>query len=317
MEFRDTRDDMAHRSSLAGVAVGDGVDVVVIGALNVSPESFYTGSVVTRGDQLVRAAEAMVAAGAVIVDVGAMSTAPYLATRISADEEAERLDWAVGLLASKLRVPISADTSRGLAARAALEAGARIINDVTGLTADPEVASLVAEAGAGLIVMASERTAPDGATHPTPRRRARAPARRQRRLDPVQVVGGQLSDSLELARRAGIAADAVAVDPGIGFFRQSGIAWHEWDVAVLAGLARLRALGRPICIGVSRKSFIGALTGEGDPARRLPGSLAATAAAVLKGAQLVRTHDVAETLQAVRVAEAVRRAPASSRSPGR
>jgi len=118
MEFRDTRDDMAHRSSLAGVAVGDGVDVAVVGALNVSPESFYAGSVVTRGDQLVRAAEAMVAAGAVIVDVGAMSTAPYLATRISADEEAERLDWAVGLLASKLHVPISADTSRGPAARA-------------------------------------------------------------------------------------------------------------------------------------------------------------------------------------------------------
>src|SRR5215468_5658192 len=115
MEFRDTRDDMAHRSSLAGVAVGDGVDV------------------------------------------GAMSTAPYLATRISADEEAERLDWAVGLLASKLHVPISADTSRGPAARAALEAGARIINDVSGLTADPEVARLVAEAGAGLIAMASER----------------------------------------------------------------------------------------------------------------------------------------------------------------
>jgi dihydropteroate synthase len=88
--------------------------------------------------------------------------------------------------------------------------------------------------------------------------------------------------------------------------RRSGIAWHEWDIAVLAGLGRLRALERPICVGVSRKSFLGALTGEGDPARRLPGSLAATTAAVLAGAHLIRTHDVAETLQAVRVAEAVR-----------
>src|SRR5262245_7640680 len=317
MEFRDTRDDMAHRSSLAGVAVGDGVDVAVVGALNVSPESFYAGSVVTRGDQLVRAAEAMVAAGAVIVDVGAMSTAPYLATRISADEETERLDWAVGLLASKLHVPISADTSRGPAARAALEAGARIINDVSGLTADPEVARLVAEAGAGLIAMASERAAPDGATRPAALPRSKAPASRQPRRDPIEVVGCQLADSLKLARGAGIAADAIVVDPGIGFFRQSGLAWHEWDVAVLAGLARLRALGRPICVGISRKSFIGALTGEGDPARRLPGSLAATAAAVLAGARLVRTHDVAETLQAVRVAEAVRRAPAGPGSRGR
>jgi dihydropteroate synthase len=119
-------------------------------------------------------------------------------------------------------------------------------------------------------------------------------------------VSARLAESLALARRAGIPADAIVIDPGIGFFRRSGIAWHEWDIAVLAGLGRLRALQRPICVGVSRKSFLGALTGEGDPARRLPGSLAATTAAVLAGAHVIRTHDVAETLQAVRVAEAVR-----------
>jgi dihydropteroate synthase len=288
---------MTHRACLAGVTVGDGAEVAVVGALNVSPESFYSGSVVTRGDQLLRAAEAMARAGAVAVDVGAMSTAPYLATRISEEEEAERLAWAVGLLAGKLDVAVSADTSRGAPARAALAAGARIINDVTGLTGDPDVARAVAGAGAGLVVMASDR----GGEAST-------------REDPPGLVLRLLEASLRLAREAGIDPEAIAVDPGIGFFRQRGIAWHEWDCAVLAGLARLQALGRPVCVGVSRKSFIGAVTGEADPARRLPGSLAGAAAAVLAGAQVIRTHDVAETVQAVRVAAAVRRA--ASRAGG-
>jgi dihydropteroate synthase len=229
-----------------------------------------------------------------------MSTAPYLAGRISERDEAERLGWAVGLLAGKLGVPVSADTSRGAPARAALAAGARIINDVTGLTGDPEVARAVASAGAGLIVMASDREGAAG------RRGAGAPPSGASR-HPIDAVLRLLEESLGLAREAGIPSEAIVVDPGIGFFRRSGIPWHEWDCAVLAGLARLRWLERPICVGVSRKSFIGALTGEGDPARRLPGSLAAAAAAVLAGAQVVRTHDVAETVQAVRVAAAVRR----------
>ena len=96
------------------------------------------------------------------------------------------------------------------------------------------------------------------------------------------------------------------VDPGIGFFRRRDMAWHDWDCAILAGLDRLRDLGRPICVGASRKSFIGEIAGEPDPARRLPGSLAAATAAVLAGAHLIRAHDVADTVQAVRVAEAVR-----------
>ena len=110
----------------------------------------------------------------------------------------------------------------------------------------------------------------------------------------------------DIAERAGIDPERVVVDPGIGFFRRRDIAWHDWDCAVLAGLDRLRALGRPICVGASRKSFIGRIAGEPDPARRLPGSLAAATAAVLAGAHLIRAHDVGDTVQAVRVAEAVR-----------
>jgi dihydropteroate synthase len=269
------------------VDLGDGLPVAVMGALNVSPGSFYAGSVVTRADDLLRAAERMAREGASFLDVGAMSTAPYLSGSISASEEAERLGWAVTVLASKLDVPVSADTSRAEPAKAALEAGATIINDVRGLTADPALAPLVAKAGAGVILMASELGAVGTGS-------------------PVETVLEVLKGSLRIATQAGIPGERIVVDPGIGFFRRRGIAWHEWDCEILAALDRLRALGRPLCVGVSRKSFVGEIAGEPDPGRRLPGSLAAVAAAVLAGAHVVRAHDVAETVQAVRVAEAIR-----------
>lgn len=280
---------MANRACLAGITVGDGVDVAVMGALNVSPESFYRGSIAAHDDELLCAADAMVSAGASFLDVGAMSTAPYLRGAVSESEEAERLGRAVERLVKCFEVPVSADTSRHAPARAALEAGARIINDVSGLTVDERTAAEVARTGAGLIVMAAERE----------KRGSR---------DPVGLVKQMLAQSLGIAHDAGIDRSRIVVDPGIGFFRQQGMPWQEWDCQVLARLEELRELGRPICVGVSRKSFIGAIAAEPDPSRRLPGSLASTAAAVLHGAQLVRAHDVEETVQAVKVAQAVRRA---------
>jgi dihydropteroate synthase len=267
--------------------VGDGLNVAVVGALNVSPESFYSGSVVADADRLLRAAEAMALAGAAWLDVGAMSTAPYLEARIPAALEADRLHWAVGLLVAKLDLPVSADTSRALPARAALEAGARILNDVTGLHGDPALGGLAAEAGAGLVLMASSPAAAPGLG------------------DPIGTVRACLEQGLALARAAGIAEDHILVDPGIGFFRGGSVAWPDWDCRVLGGLPDLHALGRPLHVGVSRKSFIGAVAGVEDPAGRLPGTLAATAAAVLGGAHVIRAHDVAETIQAVRVAQAI------------
>ncbi len=278
---------MRRRAILAGIEVGDGLPVAVVGVLNVSPESFYGGSVFREREALLTAAERMVEAGVAFVDVGAMSSAPYRATRISEPEEADRLHCAVEVLAAKLGVPISADTSRAGPARAALEAGAAIINDVTGLTGDPEMASLVARTGAGLIVMASERGSSPAGSRPTER------------------ILALLGESLGIAREAGIGEERMVVDPGIGFFRSSRQAWHEWDCQVLCDLGHLAGLGRPICVGVSRKSFIGALLGQDDPGDRLPGSLAATALAVFNGAHVIRSHDVGETCQAVRVAEAI------------
>ena len=271
---------------LGTVPVGGDSRVVVMGALNVSPESFYGGSVHRDRDALVRAGTAMARAGAAVLDVGARSTAPYLDTAIDDAEEADRLAGAVHVLVAKVGIPVSADTARAAAARAALEAGATIVNDVTAFT-DPEVARLVAARGVSAILMASPAAA-GGALGDT---------------GPLATITGILSGAMGRAREAGIPDDRVVLDPGIGFFRDAPVSWDVWDTTVLARLDGLACLGRPLCVGVSRKSFLGAITGHGDPAERLPASLAATAIAVMRGAAVIRTHDVAATVDAVRVAE--------------
>jgi dihydropteroate synthase len=283
------------RADLAGVAIGDGLPVAVMGVVNVSPESFHAGSVYRGEEAIVRAALGMVEAGAALIDVGARSTAPYRDTAIDDAQETERLTRAVELLAGKLPVPVSADTARVGPAGAALDAGARVINDVSTL-ADPALARLVAARAAGLILMASPSAPARG--------RGRAPARRV-----VAILAG----GLRRARAAGIPRERIAVDPGIGFFRDMGRPWHAWDAGVLAGLRALRQLRRPICVGVSRKSFVGAIADRPDTADRLAGSLGATAVAVWNGAALIRTHDVAETRDVVRVVERLRSARGTAR----
>jgi dihydropteroate synthase len=281
------------RAELGGVTVGTDLPVVIMGAINLSPESFYAGSVRQGSEQVVDTALAMVEAGAALIDVGARSTAPYLAGDVDEGEERERLVTAVAALAAKLRAPVSADTTRAAVARAALDAGARIINDVSGLR-DPAMRRLASERGAPLVLMASPPAGESKA------------GRAASGANPVATVRALLVEALERARAAGVPDERVVLDPGVGFFREAGLPWHEWDVAVLAHLDALAALGRPLCVGVSRKSFVGHITGHGDPADRLAGSLAATAAAVLGGAAMIRTHDVAATRDAARVAERVR-----------
>jgi dihydropteroate synthase len=274
------------RATLAGVSVGDGLPVVLMGALNVSPESFYEGSVHRGADALVRAAAAMVEAGAELIDVGARSTAPYLSADISEDEEGRRLGRAVEILAAKVAVPISADTTRPGPARIALAAGARILNDVSGLS-DMAMADLAARHDAGVIVMASPGSHHAGSM-------------------PLETVCTVLAAGLARARTAGVPEEHVVLDPGIGFFRQGMVDWVTWDIQVLARLGELTDLGRPLCVGVSRKSFLGAIVGRPSPSDRLSASLAATTVAVLHGASVIRTHDVAATRDAVRVAERFR-----------
>jgi dihydropteroate synthase len=272
-------------ANLAGIEVGDGFPVRVVGAINVSPESFYTGSVARDRAALQQLAARMVEEGADILDIGAMSTAPYLKGAVSEQEEEERMAEAVRAVCEVVTVPVSADTQRSRVAAAALNAGASIINDVSGLSRDPAMAAPARRAG-GVILMAWEQS-PSTA-------------------EPLTMIVRLLRACLKRARAAGVPPEHIVLDPGIGFFRQAVLPWHDLDCIVLARLSRLRRFGCPILVGVSRKSFIGKITGRSAPAERLHGSVAAAAVAVYNGAALIRTHDVAATADAVRMAAAIR-----------
>ncbi len=286
---------MPWRASLGGVSVGLECPVRVIGAINLSPESFYKKSIAKSPREALERAELMVSEGADIIDLGAMSTAPYLETWVSEEEEASRLIPAVKLISSHLQVPVSVDTHRYRVARQALEAGADILNDVSGLS-DLRLAKLVAEENASLILGARGSV--------------------DMKADPIPQLRRLLSHSLEKAIGEGVEESKIVIDPLIGFFRGEGRAWYEWDIEVLCGLYRLKILGRPVCIGVSRKSFIGAILGLSEPEERLYGSIAAAAIAAYNGADAVRTHDVKETLHAVRIAEAIREGMKAVKSGG-
>ncbi|RPI04913.1 MAG: dihydropteroate synthase, partial [Zetaproteobacteria bacterium] len=238
-------------ANLAGLEVGDGFPVRILGAINVSPESFYKGSIANDEDALRQLVTQMDADGADMIDVGAMSTAPYLETEISEAEEIRRLLWAVGVLRAATTLPISVDTKRSRVALAALDAGAAVINDVSGFRHDPAMAQVAAQRAQGAILMASENS--PGAQ------------------DPIGRVRGLLQDSISRAVAAGLPEHRVVLDPGIGFFRDAAIPWHAWDCEVVRRLGELRVLGRPILVGVSRKSFIGKLIEKPDPSDRLAG----------------------------------------------
>ncbi|ASJ02729.1 dihydropteroate synthase [Thermococcus profundus] len=257
----------------------------IMGVINVSPESFYKGSVRNNEEKLVEAAVKMVEDGASFIDIGAKSTAPYLETQIPVEEEIRRAVWAVKTVRDHVDVPISIDTTNARVAEEAIKAGADVINDVTGLKGDPRMAEVAADYDVPVVLCAHGEVRDFS--------------------DPVHTVLDLLKESLVIAEKAGI--DDIAVDPAIGFLRPEWPPWYEWDSKILANLNLLKMLGRPILIGVSRKSFIGAITGRKDPSERFPGSLAATAIAVFNGAHIVRTHDVKETLDAVKMAAFLKR----------
>ena len=267
---------------------GPGERARVVGILNVTPDSFYDGGRYADAGRALDHALRMTAEGADAIDVGGLSTRPGTAQAppVGADEEWRRLEPILASLAGRLRVPISVDTYRASVARRALDAGAAMINDVSGLTADPEMASAVAGEGAGLVLMHA-LGAPDAMHAP-------------REYDDVGLeVRDFLAARMAAAVAAGVPAERIALDPGIGFSKRA-----EQSVEALRALPRLTALGRPLYIGVSRKSFLGQLTGR-PVEERLAASLGATVAAVALGARIVRTHDVAATRDALAAAEAM------------
>jgi dihydropteroate synthase len=283
----ENRDRRRFRLRLGAHTLEVGSRPTVMGVLNVTPDSFSDGGRYLDPAEAVARAERLVAEGADLVDVGGESTRPG-SDPVPEDEELSRVLPVVETLASRLSVPISIDTRHARVAREAASAGASLINDVTGLQGDPDMPAAVAETGAGCVIMHMLGE---------PKTMQREP-----RYDNLMAdIARHLRRGMRAARDAGVPDDAVIVDPGIGFGKTLA---HNLEI--LARLGQLRALGAPILVGPSRKRFIGEVTGVETPADRVPGTAAACALAVAAGALLVRVHDVAEAVQAVAVAAAVR-----------
>jgi dihydropteroate synthase len=261
---------------------------LVMGVLNVTPDSFSDGGQFYDFGRAIAHAEEMIAEGADIIDVGGESTRPG-SEPVTAGEETRRVVPVIERLAENARVALSIDTTKSEVARAALAAGAEIVNDISALRFDFRVA---AEAGAGLILMHSRGT----------------PATMQKLppvADALREVAQGLRASVAMAERRGVRRGQIAIDPGIGFGKTA-----EQNVELVARLGRLAAefCDLPLVVGTSRKSFVGKLLGDAPADRRLHGTMASVTAAILAGAHVVRVHDVRACVETARVADAIRAA---------
>jgi len=261
--------------------------VLIMGILNVTPDSFSDGGRFLSPDAAVERALAMEKEGADIIDVGGESSRPG-AEPVPVEEELRRVLPVLERLRGKLRIPISIDTTKAEVAEAALRAGASIVNDISALRFDPAMASLVAKFGAGLVLMHMLGT---------PKTMQQAPHYE----DVVTEVRDFLAERAQYAQSQGIPREAIAVDPGIGFGKTV-----EHNLELLRRLPELVELGFPVLVGPSRKSFIGAILGLGVE-ERLEGTLAACAVAVVRGADILRVHDVKEVRRAADLALHLRR----------
>ncbi len=260
---------------------------LVMGVLNVTPDSFSDGGRFLESGAAIAQAQRLIAEGADILDIGAESTRPYGgAVPVPLDEERRRLDPVLPAVVA-LGVPVSIDTIKAEVAAWALEAGAAIVNDVWGLQRDPDMARIVAAHGGPVIIM-HNRDAVDAA------------------IDIIADVNAYFERSLDIAARAGIERERIVLDPGIGFGKTP-----QQSFACIARLGAFQSFGLPLMVGASRKRFIATVSASPSPPppqERLGGSLAAHLIAVENGAAIVRVHDVAPTVQALAVAAAIGRA---------
>jgi dihydropteroate synthase len=251
----------------------------VMGVLNVTPDSFSDGGRFVAPERALAQARRMIVEGADIIDVGAESTRPYGAEPVSADEELNRLQPILTEVVS-LGVPVSIDSMKSAVVKWALDAGATIANDVWGLQRDPVMASLLAARNSPVIVM-HNRDHVDA------------------NIDIMKDIAAFFTRSLEIAAKAGVSRGKIVLDPGIGFGKTP-----QQSMTALARLKELSVFGLPLLVGASRKRFIASVT-PSEPDRRLGGSIAAHLVAAKAGANIIRTHDVWETVQALRVAKAI------------
>ena len=280
-----------YRLRLRSRALILGERTLILGVLNITPDSFSDGGAYLDSAAAIARALQIEQDGADILDIGGESTRPGAAA-ISSEEELRRILPVIRVLRDKLRIPMSVDTRKAEVAEAALSAGVEMLNDVSGLRADPRLAEVARRARVPLILMHMRGT---------PETMQRGPFAR----DVVRDVTAGLRDSIARARRARLARSQLLVDPGVGFGKS-----HEQNFELLARLPEFARLGCPIVIGTSRKAFLGkALARPGGPdappGERLLGSAATVTASILGGAHIVRVHDVAEMAPVVRVADAI------------
>lgn len=258
---------------------------LIMGVVNVTPDSFSDGGKFLDAGAAVAHGLALVEQGAELLDVGGESTRPG-ATVVDEAEELRRVLPVIQQLSARVRIPISIDTQKSTVAEAALASGASIVNDIAANRSNDAMWHVVAEAGAGYVCMHMQGTPQTMQVEP-------------RYVDVVKEVGEFFEDRLRRLKAAGVAAEQVVLDVGIGFGKTL-----EQNLQLLAGLRSFTKHQRPLLLGVSRKSFLGKISGA-PVNQRLPAALACTTVALAEGAGIFRTHDVAETLQALRVAEAV------------
>lgn len=263
-----------------------GSRTLIMGVLNVTPDSFFDkGRFFDRKKAVKRALE-MASEGADMIDIGGESTKPG-AEEVKIDEELDRVIPVIEALADKIEIPISIDTRKSEVALAAVRAGASIVNDVSALKNDPLMAEAVSQSGAAVILMHMKGM---------PKTMQKAP----RYKNIVKEISAYLEDSVKTAVAAGIKKQDIIIDPGIGFGKTL-----EHNLEILRSLGIFRSMGFPLCIGTSRKSFIGKLLKCDDPAGRLYGTIATGTIAIINGADILRVHDVREAVQAARVTDAI------------
>jgi dihydropteroate synthase len=273
--------------------VGDSSPVRIMGILNTSPESFYKKSISITKKRIVNTVNKMEEEGADFIDVGGMSTAPYLSTVVSEKIEIIRIVNAIKIIQRTTNLPISVDTCRAAVAKEALELGVDIVNDVTGLKYDPSMPKIIERYHPSLILCAYNKKIITG----------------NQLLETKQLF----KKSLEMAKSAKIPRTKIVLDPAIGFFRKKGknsfftkinSDWVKRDLLILENLRSIK-LNMPLLVSVSNKSFIGKILKKENPSDRLAGSLAAEVVCVLNGANIIRTHNVAETKEAITTAQKI------------
>lgn len=266
---------------------------VVVGILNVTPDSFSDGGRFLDPATAVERGVRMVAEGAELLDVGGESTRPGAAPVSAAEERARLLPVLRELRRELPGVPLSVDTVKADVAQAALDEGAQVVNDVSAFRLDPRMAEVCAAAGCGVVLMHSRGGVSEMASF----------ARADYGADPVAEMMDELRERMEMAERAGVHRSSVVLDPGVGFSKRG-----EHSLAVLGGLPRLVEWGYPVLVGVSRKRFIGEITGVARADERVDGTTGANVAALMLGARLFRVHDVGAARRSLDVAWAVLRA---------